>query len=119
MGGPGTGGAAGAGAAVRELARAIGQGTVGLVDLLDIDLVVLGGPFFTDEVAPLYLAQIEEMVNAFPTARRLRHIDVEASVLGPEAAAVGAASTIFHAAFTPRLGGSALRRPAPESGRFP
>ncbi|MFE2044666.1 ROK family protein [Streptomyces sp. NPDC059477] len=107
-----------AGAAVRDLARAIGQGTVGLVDLLDIDLVVLGGPFFTDAAAPLYLAQIEEMVNAFPTARRLRHVDVEASVLGPEAAAVGAASTIFHAAFTPRLGGSALRRPAPESGRF-
>ncbi|MET8824497.1 ROK family protein [Streptomyces sp. NPDC004610] len=102
-----------AGAAVRDLARAIGQGAVGLVDLLDIDLVVLGGPFFTDDAAPLYLSHIEEMVNAFPTARRLRHVDVEASVLGPEAAAVGAASTIFHATFTPRLGGSALRRPAP------
>ncbi|MEU9337708.1 ROK family protein [Streptomyces sp. NPDC048290] len=112
-----------AGAAVRDLARAIGQGAVGLVDLLDIDLLVLGGPFFTDAAAPLYLSQIEEMVNAFPTARRLRHVDVVASVLGPEAAAVGAASTIFHATFTPRLGGSSLRRPAasgadPVSGRF-
>ncbi|GAA2675339.1 hypothetical protein GCM10010400_42190 [Streptomyces aculeolatus] len=97
-------------AAVRDLARAVGQGTTGLVDLLDIDLVVLGGPFFTDPAAPLYLSHIGEMVNDFPTARRLRHVDVERSVLGPEAAAVGAASTIFHAAFTPRLrGGTALR----------
>ncbi|WBB64111.1 ROK family protein [Streptomyces sp. WMMC500] len=97
-------------AAVRDLARAVGQGTTSLVDLLDIDLVVLGGPFFTDPAAPLYLSHIGEMVNDFPTARRLRHVDVERSVLGPEAAAVGAASTIFHAAFTPRLrGGTALR----------
>ncbi|MEV6171765.1 ROK family protein [Streptomyces sp. NPDC051954] len=108
-----------AGAALRDLARAIGQGTVGLVDLLDIDLVVLGGPFFTDEAAPLYLAHIAEMVNDFPTARRLRHVDVEASVLGPEAAAVGAASTIFHATFTPRLRGNALRRSSPGAGQFP
>ncbi|MFJ5262427.1 ROK family protein [Streptomyces sp. NPDC088387] len=107
-----------AGAALRDLARAIGQGTVGLVDLLDIDLVVLGGPFFTDESAPHYLTHIGEMVNEFPTARRLRHVDVEASVLGPEAAAVGAASTIFHATFTPRLRGNALRRSSPTSGRF-
>ncbi|AZM47704.1 sugar kinase [Streptomyces sp. WAC 06738] len=97
-------------AAVRDLARAVGQGTTSLVDLLDIDLVVLGGPFFTDPAAPLYLSHIGEMVNDFPTARRLRHVDVERSVLGSEAAAVGAASTIFHAAFTPRLrGGTALR----------
>ncbi len=103
-------GDAAATAAVRELARAVGQGTTSLVDLLDIDLVVLGGPFFTGPAAPLYLAHIGEMVNDFPTARRLRHVDVERSVLGPEAAAVGAASTIFHAAFTPRLrGGTALR----------
>nr|WTB29185.1 ROK family protein [Streptomyces sp. NBC_00830] len=38
-------------AAVREVARAVGRGALGLVDLLDIDLLVLGGPFFTDDVA--------------------------------------------------------------------
>lgn len=112
------GGDPAAGAAVRDLARAIGQGAIGLVDLLDIDLVVLGGPFFTDEAAPLYLDHIGAMVNDFPTARRLRHVDVEASVLGPEAAAVGAASTIFHATFTPRLGSNTLWRSSQASGRF-
>ncbi|MCQ8188137.1 hypothetical protein [Streptomyces rugosispiralis] len=39
----------------------------------------------------------------------LRRVDVERSVLSREAAAVGAASAIFHATFTPRLAG----RPAP------
>lgn len=92
-------------AAVRAVARAVGQGALGLVDLLDIDLLVLGGPFFTDDVAGFYLEEISRMVNDFPTARRLRRVEVEPSVLSAEAAAVGAASTIFHATFTPRLRG--------------
>jgi predicted NBD/HSP70 family sugar kinase len=92
-----------AAAALREVAGAIGRGALGLVDLLDIDLIVLGGPFFTDDVADFYLDEIGRAVNEFPTARRLRRVEVERSVLSAEAAAVGAASTIFHATFTPRL----------------
>lgn len=91
--------------AVRQVAAAIGQGAVGMVDLLDVGLVVVGGPFCTDAVAGLYLAEIERVVNAFPIARRMRQVIVERSVIGKEAAAVGAASTIFHATFTPRLRG--------------
>ncbi|MFF1450470.1 ROK family protein [Streptomyces sp. NPDC058274] len=91
--------------AVREVAGAVGRGALGLVDLLDIDLIVLGGPFFTDDVAGFYLEEIGRTVNEFPTARRLRRVEVERSVLSAEAAAVGAASTLFHATFTPRLRG--------------
>lgn len=94
-----------AAAAVRQVAAAIGQGAVGMVDLLDVGLVVVGGPFCTDAVADLYLTEIERVVNAFPTARRMRRVIVERSVNSQEAAAVGAASTIFHATFTPRLRG--------------
>ncbi|MDX6354121.1 MAG: hypothetical protein QOF98_1024, partial [Streptomyces sp.] len=94
-----------AAAAVREVAGAVGRGALGVVDLLDIDLIVLGGPFFTDDTAPFYLEEIGRAVNEFPTARRLRRVEVERSVLSAEAAAVGAASTIFHATFTPRLRG--------------
>jgi predicted NBD/HSP70 family sugar kinase len=90
-------------AALREVAGAVGRGALGLVDLLDIDLIVLGGPFFTEDTADYYLAEIRRVVNDFPTARRLRRVEVEPSVLSAEAAAVGAASTIFHATFTPRL----------------
>ncbi|MFG1808421.1 ROK family protein [Streptomyces sp. NPDC049040] len=91
--------------ALREVAGAIGRGALGLVDLLDIDLIVLGGPFFTDDAAPFYLEEIGRVVNDFPQARRLRQVEVEPAVLSAEAAAVGAASTIFHATFTPRLRG--------------
>ena len=91
--------------AIRQVAAAIGRGALGMVDLLDVGLVVVGGPFCTDNVADLYLTEIERVVNDFPTARRLRHVSVERSVNGQETAAVGAASTIFHTTFTPRLRG--------------
>jgi predicted NBD/HSP70 family sugar kinase/transposase len=94
-----------AAAAVRQVAAAIGQGAVGIIDLLDVGLLVVGGPFCTDAVADLYLTEIERVVNAFPTARRMRRVIVERSVNSQEAAAVGAASTLFHATFTPRLRG--------------
>jgi predicted NBD/HSP70 family sugar kinase/transposase len=88
---------------VHQAAKAIGKGVLALVDLLDIGLVVLGGPFFTEDVAEVYLTEIEHAVNAYPTARRLRRVRVERSVNSSEAVAVGAASTIFHSTFTPRL----------------
>ncbi|MFI6345766.1 ROK family protein [Streptomyces sp. NPDC050560] len=111
FGGPGAYHAAGRAAAagdpaaretLRTLARAIGRGALGLVDLLDLDLIVLGGPFFTDDVAGFYLTEIATVVNEFPTARRLRRVEVERALLNTEAAATGAASTLFHAAFGPR-----------------
>jgi hypothetical protein len=64
---------------------------------------VIGGPFFTEDVAEIYLSEVEHAVNAYPTARRLRRVRVERSVNSSEAVAVGAASTIFHSTFTPRL----------------
>jgi predicted NBD/HSP70 family sugar kinase/transposase len=88
---------------VHQAARAVGKGVLAVIDLLDIGLVVVGGPFFTEEVADIYLTEIERAVNAYPTARRLRRVRVERSVNSSEAIAVGAASTIFHSTFTPRL----------------
>ena len=88
---------------VHQAARAIGRGTLAVIDLLDVGLVVVGGPFCTGPAAEVYLTEIERAVNDFPTARRLRRVHVERSVSIHEAAAVGAASTLFHASFTPRL----------------
>ena len=88
---------------VRQAARAIGRGTLAVIDMLDVGLVVVGGPFCTGPAAEVYLTEIERAVNDFPTARRLRRVHVERSVSTHEAAAVGAASTLFHASFTPRL----------------
>ncbi|MEY9842602.1 ROK family protein [Streptacidiphilus sp. EB103A] len=88
---------------VQQAAKAIGRGVLSVIDLLDLGLVVVGGPFFTEEVADVYLTEIEHAVNAYPTARRLRRVRVERSVNSSEAVAVGAASTIFHSTFAPRL----------------
>jgi predicted NBD/HSP70 family sugar kinase/DNA-binding MarR family transcriptional regulator len=88
---------------VHQAAKAIGKGVLAVIDLLDVGLVVIGGPFFTEEVADEYLSEIERVTNAYPTARRLRRVRVERSFNSSEAVAVGAASTIFHATFTPRL----------------
>jgi predicted NBD/HSP70 family sugar kinase len=88
---------------VQQAAKAIGKGVLSVIDLLDVGLVVIGGPFFTEEVADVYLTEIQHAVNAYPTARRLRRVRVERSVNSSEAVAVGAASTIFHSTFAPRL----------------
>ncbi|TDO44362.1 putative NBD/HSP70 family sugar kinase [Kribbella sp. VKM Ac-2527] len=100
--------------AVTQVARVIGQGAVGLVDLLDIDLIVLGGPAYEKEIADTLLSEIDRAVNSFPIARGTRTVAVEESMLQADAAAVGAASTIFHDAFTPRVGGSSQARRLPK-----
>ncbi|ADB32545.1 ROK family protein [Kribbella flavida DSM 17836] len=100
--------------AVAQVAGVIAQGAVGLVDLLDIDLIVVGGPAFEPEIAGDLLAEIDRAVNAFPIAKGTRTVAVEESMLQTDAAAVGAASTIFHDAFTPRVGGSSQARRLPK-----
>jgi predicted NBD/HSP70 family sugar kinase len=100
--------------AVTQVARVVGQGAVGLVDLLDIDLVVLGGPAYMKEISEIFLTEIRRAVNAHPVARETRPVVVEESMLQTDAAAVGAASTIFHDAFTPRVSGSSQARRLPK-----
>jgi len=100
--------------AVTRVAQVIGQGAVGLVDLLDIDLVVVGGPAYAPEISAILLTEIGRAVNLHPVAREIRPVVVEESMLQADAAAVGAASTIFHDAFTPRVGGSSQARRLPK-----
>lgn len=100
--------------AVTQVARVIAQGAVGMVDLLDIDLIVLGGPAYEKEIAATLISEIDRAVNSFPIAKGTRTVAVEESMLQTDAAAVGAASTIFHDAFTPRVGGSSQARRLPK-----
>ena len=81
---------------------------------LDIDLVVLGGPAFGKDISEIFLTEIGRAVNAHPVARETRPVVVEESMLQTDAAAVGAASTIFHDAFTPRVSGSSQARRLPK-----
>ncbi|GAB3923514.1 ROK family transcriptional regulator [Kribbella albertanoniae] len=100
--------------AATRIGQVIGQGAVGLVDLLDIDLVVVGGPAYAPEISTILLTEIGRAVNLHPVAREIRPVVVEESMLQADAAAVGAASTIFHDAFTPRVSGSSQARRLPK-----
>jgi predicted NBD/HSP70 family sugar kinase len=93
-------------AAAMRIASVIAEGTAALIDLLDLPLVVVGGPVFEPELHELVIAEIAERVNTVPTAREARQVRVEHSLLAGHAGAIGAASSIFHSAFTPRIGGA-------------
>ncbi|WP_052852877.1 ROK family protein [Streptomyces avicenniae] len=89
--------------AVQEVARVVAMGASGVTDLLDTTMLVVGGPAVPAPVADLYLTEIGAAVNRFPVARSVRRVHVAHSLLNESAAAMGAASGVFHASFVPRL----------------
>jgi predicted NBD/HSP70 family sugar kinase len=89
-------------AVLEHVARTVALGAVGVIDLFDVELLIIGGPAVLPSVADLYLRQISIAVNRFPVARRVREVHVALSRLN-QTAAVGAASSVFHSAFTPSL----------------
>jgi predicted NBD/HSP70 family sugar kinase len=98
------GGDALAGDEVRRAAYHLGCGAVSLVNLLDLELVVLGGKVL-GTVAELYRREIERAVEERTMASGLRRVRVVLSQAGEDAAAVGAASLVMHTAFAPRQAG--------------
>ncbi|SDT27160.1 ROK family transcriptional regulator [Microlunatus soli] len=91
--------------AAQQIAGVIARGATALVDLLDLPLVVIGGPLYEPELRPTIRGAVEHAVNSWPTAHDARQVRVTDSRLGSNAAAIGAASTIFHLAFTARPAG--------------
>ena len=90
--------------AAEELAasgRMLGRAVVGMVNLLDLQMVVLGGKAL-GEAAYIYRREVEEALRKILYPER-REVRVELSSAGEDAGAVGAASVILHAAYAPRL----------------
>lgn len=87
---------------IKRAAWLLGCGLVSLVNLLDVELVVLGGKNFR-QVGPLYREIIQQVLDERVIARARREIRVELSAVGENAGAVGAASLILDALFAPRL----------------
>lgn len=80
-------------------ARALATAVVSMVNLLDLDVVYLGGPGFAD-AAELYLEVLREALgHAF--ARNVHPVEARLSAVGIEAAALGAASVVLHRQLTP------------------
>jgi predicted NBD/HSP70 family sugar kinase len=96
--------------AAERVADVIARGAIGLIDLLDLPMMVVGGPAFEPELRDIVLTALDEAVNRIPTAHSARHVAVELSVLEEEAGAIGAASSIFHSSFAPSVRTMAGRR---------
>lgn len=94
-------------AAAHQVADVIARGSIALIDLLDLPLMVIGGPVFEPELRDIVISTIERAVNSVPTAHSARTVVVEPSLLDAEAGAIGAASSIFHGTFAPSVRGMA------------
>lgn len=90
-------------AAAQQIADVVALGAVALIDLLDLRLLVVGGPAFEPELEEIVVSTVERAVNSHPTAHLARQVTVERSLVQVEAGAIGAASTIFHAALAPSV----------------
>ena len=71
-----------------------------LVNTLDLDLVSLAGPGFTD-LGEEYRSAIDEQLSTFALTRGVRPITVRLGTGGADAAARGAASVVLHRELTP------------------
>lgn len=96
--------AAGDPLAHRELHDAAARLTVliaVLTNALDVDRVVLGGPFWS-RLADVYLEEIPGMLDARSATRALRRLPVDGTVVGDDVGAVGAACVVLDSVLTPR-----------------
>lgn len=87
---------------IQNSARMLGYGLINMINLLDLRLIVLGGRYMR-HVAPFYQAEIQKIFNQRLLTRNVRGVDIEISIAGEDAGAVGAASLVFHELFSARL----------------
>ncbi|KRC61465.1 hypothetical protein ASE14_11410 [Agromyces sp. Root81] len=90
--------------ATRIIARAaenIAEALVVVINLLDLDVFVFGGPFWTS-FAPLALEEIGERLNTSPHRMTHLRIRVETSSLGDDVVAIGAAALVLDSVLSPR-----------------
>ncbi|MBN9392417.1 MAG: ROK family transcriptional regulator [Chloroflexi bacterium] len=87
---------------LRYSARMLANGILNMVNLLDLKLVVLGGTHMS-EAGPIYKDEVEQALNKRLLTRNFQKVNVELSVAGKDAGAVGAAALVMHEIFAPRL----------------
>jgi len=90
--------------ALGRAARMLGNALVGLVNTLDVNLVVLGGKNF-EQAGRLYAGEIERAIHERVLYGHRRKVEVRSSRFGEDTGAVGAASLVLYSAFAPQLRG--------------
>lgn len=88
-------------ALVDELSRHFARGIVTIVNLLDLQRVVFGGPFW-DRLAAVALDRVARHVAESPALIRLAPISITSSAVGADVAAIGAACLVLDNTFSPR-----------------
>jgi predicted NBD/HSP70 family sugar kinase len=88
---------------IERSAYLLGCGVVGLVNMFDVELVVLGGRAFRG-VGETYRKVIENLVRNRVIGPERRAARIELSTAGEDAGAAGAASLLLDATYAPRLG---------------
>ncbi|MFJ4225537.1 ROK family transcriptional regulator [Microbacterium sp. NPDC089695] len=90
--------------ALGVLRRAAGHLAVlisSLTNALDVDRVVLGGPFWS-RVSDVYLRELPGLLERRNATRALRTLPVDSTVVGDDVAAVGAACVVLDEILSPR-----------------
>lgn len=96
--------AAGEAPAARVLRQAAGHMavlTAVLTNLLDVDRVVYGGPFWP-RLSEVYLGQIPGRLERLSATRAVRALPVAGTVVGVDVGAVGAGCVVLDSVLTPR-----------------
>jgi predicted NBD/HSP70 family sugar kinase len=88
-------------ALLEATASRISVAVVTVANLLDLDTVVFGGPYW-NRVSRVLLRRIAELVNASPALVTTHPIGVAVSSIGDDVAAVGAACLVLDDALSPR-----------------
>lgn len=87
---------------VDRVAGHLSNAAVSVTNVLDVELLVLGGPAL-GAVGEIYRDAVAEALAARPIARHVHQVPVSLSPAGGDAAAIGGASLVFHHAFAPQL----------------
>ncbi len=87
---------------IDEAAELLAHVVVNVVNVVDVDLVVLGGPA-VQSIEERLRATVARALATRPIARTIRSVDVQVSPLGSDAALVGAASLVLHAVYSPQV----------------
>lgn len=90
--------------ALQVLRRAAEHLTVliaALTNVLDVDRVVLGGPFWS-RLAEVYLAEIPTLLDRLSATKAVHTLPVDGTVVGDDVGAVGAACVVLDSVLTPR-----------------
>ncbi len=75
--------------------------TAVLTNMLDVDRVVFGGPFWS-RLADVYLAEIPDLLDRASATRAIRTLPVDGTVVGDDVGAVGAACVVLDSVLSPR-----------------